>query len=363
MKYFYRLLLTHASVLGVVTLLMGCEPSDQYNSKPVSRPVKLFAVGSGHIQKSLRYPGSVSAVKQSVLAFEVPGKIIDVRVNEGDLVEAGDVLATLDARDYQAQLERAETEKDIAKLDFERFSAALKANAVTTQAYEQAKSAFEVAESGLTQAKKALDDTRLIAPFSGRITSKEIEQFATVYAKQPVMHIHSDTELEMVVEVPEVDWAKGRNVRSAREIKLEDQLFVEVSALPNERFDGQITEFSGKADSITRTFKVTVGFSSTSNLSISPGMTGHVLYQPKNTDGKEGALYIPVDAVLGETDSSPFVWRLDNETGAVYKTPVELGAISADLVEVKQGLEKGDRIATSGLSSLRNGALVHALEG
>ncbi|WP_462171309.1 efflux RND transporter periplasmic adaptor subunit [Pseudoalteromonas xiamenensis] len=363
MKYFHRLLRMHAFVLGVATLLMGCEPSDQYDSKPVSRPVKLFTVGSEHIQKSLRYPGSVAAVKQSVLAFEVPGKIIDVLVKEGDLVEAGDVLTTLDARDYQAQLERAETEKDIAKLDFERFSTAIKVNAVTTQAYEQAQSALEVAESALTQAKKALDDTRLIAPFSGRITSKEIEQFATVYAKQPVMHIHSDAELEMVVEVPEVDWAKGRNVRSAKEIKLEDQLFVEVSALPEERFDGQITEFSGKADAITRTFKVTVGFSSTSNLSISPGMTGHVLYQPKNNDDKEGALYIPVDAVLGETDNTSFVWRLDNETGAVYKTPVELGTISANLVEVKKGLEKGDRIATSGLYSLRNGALVHALEG
>lgn len=78
-----------------------------------------------------RYPGSVSSVKEAVLAFEVPGKVIKLHVKEGDFVKQDTVLAEIDDRDYQAQLDSAKSDLIVAKSDFQRYEKALKADAVT----------------------------------------------------------------------------------------------------------------------------------------------------------------------------------------------------------------------------------------
>lgn len=351
-----------AVVLSATLFLGGCEQKQPEKSAPVSRPVKLYTVGVDSSQVAFKYPGSVAAVNQSTLAFEVPGKIVDITVKGGDLVQSGQILARLDPRDYQTRLERARIERDAALKDYERYKKALKANAVTPQAFDQAKSLMEVTQSEFKQAQKALDDATLRAPFSGRVVRKEVDKFDTVHAKQPVLQLHSDSALQMVVDVPEADWAQGERVNSARELKLSDQLFVIVSALPNKRFDGEITEFSGAADPITRTYKVTVSFSVPQNSTVGSGMTGHVLYQPKSNSNEQLGVSIPVDAIVGNVDNSAFVWIYDAQKGVVTKKPIKLGIVTSSYAVVDSGLKKGDRIAISGVHSLFEGYPVYPLE-
>ncbi|MBD0786119.1 efflux RND transporter periplasmic adaptor subunit [Vibrio sp. Y2-5] len=347
-------------VLSTAFIMAGCDQQQPHESEQVSRPVKLYTLGGDAPQILYKYPGSVTAVNKSTLAFEVPGKVTDIKVKEGDLVVAGQVLAQLDPRDYQAQFESAKIEKDASHKDYERYKKALESNAVTPQAFDQAKRNMEVAQAAFKQAKKALEDTSLQAPFSGRIARKDIEKFDTVYAKQPVIQLHSDSALEMVVDVPEVDWVQGGRVASAKDINLSEQLFVTVSALPNERFPGVISEFSSVADPITRTYKVTVEFNVPQNISLGSGMSGHVLYQPKSTENAN--IYVPIEAIVGNSDNKAFVWLYDADKGVVTKQTIELGNITAKKVLVKSGLKKGDRIAVSGVHSLFDGYSVYPLE-
>lgn len=355
----YRLCVS--TFLIVATLWMvGCEQQQVQENVLVARPVKLYTVGSESPQITYKYSGRVIAENQATLAFEVPGKVTDISVKEGDLVEKGDVLAQLDPRDYQAQFERAKIERDAAKKDYERYKVALKSNAVTPQAFDQAERNMEVAQSAFKLAKKALDDTTLRAPFSGRVVYKDVEPFDTVHAKQSVIQLHSDLEVEMVVDVPEVDWAQGGRVSSAEEINLSEQLFVTVSAFPNERFPGAITEFSGVADPITRTYKVTVGFSVPDHITIGSGMTGHVVYQPKPENNSD--IYVPIDAVVGHSDNKAFVWLYDEQNRVVTKKFIRLGTVTSDRALVESGVLKGDRIAVSGVHSLFDGYSVYPLE-
>jgi len=348
--------------LMLAATLLGCDQKQPEESTPVSRPVKIYTVGGDSVQSSSRYPGSVSAALESTLAFEVPGKITSLNIKEGQTVSAGQVLANLDARDYQSQLDSAQSNRDAALADFERYKKALKANAVTPQAFDEAKRNLEVAQSEFRRAKKAVDDTTLTAPFAGRVVSINIDQFDTVHAKQPVLQLHSDSAFEMVVDVPEADWAQGKKVSSASEIDLKDQLFVTVSAAPNEKFPGVITEFSGAADAITRTYKVTVAFSVPEDSIVGSGMTGHVLYEPLESSSGNNGLQVPADAIVGDVDNQSFVWLYNAEEGIVTKQPVILGSVSSNWVQIDSGLAKGDQIAVSGVHSMFDGFLVHPLE-
>ncbi|MFY8282556.1 efflux RND transporter periplasmic adaptor subunit [Pseudoalteromonas sp. SSMSWG5] len=348
--------------LMLASTLLGCDQKQPEENTPVSRPVKIYTVGGDSVQNSSRYPGSVSAALESTLAFEVPGKITSLKIKEGQTVSAGQVLANLDARDYQSQLDSTQSNRDAALADFERYKKALKANAVTPQAFDEAKRNLEVAQSEFRRAKKAVDDTTLTAPFAGRVVSINIDQFDTVHAKQPVLQLHSDSAFEMIVDVPEADWAQGKKVSSASEIDLKDQLFVTVSAAPNEKFPGVITEFSGAADAITRTYKVTVAFSVSEDSIVGSGMTGHVLYEPLESSSGNRGLQVPVDAIVGDVDNQSFVWLYNADKGIVTKQPVILGSVSSNWVQIESGLARGDQIAVSGVHSMFDGFLVHPLE-
>lgn len=347
--------------LPLALVVSACGDSDQGMSEPVSRPVKLFTVGETPPPRTLKFPGSVSAVQQSELAFEVSGRIIAMPVTEGDRVEVGTILAKLDPRDYESERDRARAERNAARADFNRYDKAFQSDAVTAQQLDLAKRAIEVAEAGLQRANKALEDTVMQAPFSGRVARKLVEDYANVQAKQPVMILQSDDALEMKVNIPEADWVGHKPVTSAAELEQDADIKVALSSLPNRAIPARITAFSTSADPVTRTFEVTVGFEPPKDLSVSPGMTGHVAYTHTQETALEG-LAIPARAVVSAPDKSPFVWLFDSEAGTITKRGVEIGELTGDSIQVVSGLETGDRIAVSGVHTLSEGFPVHALE-
>lgn len=348
--------------LAVALGLSACGEKGGDTAKPVSRPVKLFTLGETEAARTLRFPGSVSAVKQSDMAFEVSGRIIDIPVTEGQRVEAGTVLARLDARDYEAERDRARAERNAAQLEFNRYEAAFKARAVAAQELDRARRNLAVAEASLRQANKAIEDTVLRAPFVGRVARKLVEDFANVQAKQPVLILQSDDAMEMRVQVPEALWVRSERVDSAADIEdINSQIRVVLSSLPDQPIAARITAFASMADPVTRTFRVTVGFEPPPGSSVSPGMTGHVAYDLPAGAAAAG-LHVPADAVLATPDNTPHVWLYDAQSGTVRRHPVTLGELSGASVLVTSGLEVGDRIAVSGVHTLSDGFPVHALE-
>lgn len=329
--------------------------------EPVSRPVKLFTVGDTGNGRTLQFPGSVSAVMQTDIAFEVSGRIIDMPVIAGERVETGRVLARLDARDFEAERDRARAERDVAKADFSRYDRAFKAHAVTAQELDQARARLGVAEAGLRRASKAVEDTVLTAPFTGRVARKLVEDFANVQAKQPILILQSDDAMEMRVHVPEALWVLSQRVDSAADLDMDSRISVVLSALPGQLIPARITAFATMADPVTRTFEVTVGFEPPPGLSVSPGITGHVLYESPPELALAGLL-IPARAVVAAPDKSAFVWLFSPEAGRVMQRPIVMDELDGDSVRVTSGLEVGDRIAISGVHTLSDGFPVHALK-
>lgn len=342
-------------VLGVT----GCADEDLVTEDLVVRPVKVFTVGSPLENAVLELPGSVHAMREAELAFEVPGRVVSIFVQEGDTVDSGDDLVRLDSRDYDAALVSAVAQRDAAEADYSRYVEASSANAVTRQALDLAKRNLEVAEAGLISARKAVEDTVLRAPFAGRVAKKFISEYENVQAKQIVFELHDESRLEVHVSVSERDWATlpPDNV-SAEEIKDLLNPQVEITALPGRWFEAIPDSFSTSVDPLTRTYKATFAFDAPAE--VSPGMTAKLSVRNLRQD-TQGNLFIPPDSVFASTSGESLVWVID-ESGRVIRAGIQVGELVGGQLEVLSGLKAGTNVAVSGIHTLEEGMVVRPLE-
>jgi RND family efflux transporter MFP subunit len=345
--------------LGIAALACGEEPVEQ---ESVARPVKVLELGTGASAARLEYPGEISAAQHSEMAFEVPGKIIEFPVMEGQQVEKGTLLARLDPRDFDAELGKARANVAQAKSDYERYKT-LYEQGVEAQATLEAKQRrYEVTLADMETTQKAVEDTRLVAPFAGRVARKLVKDFQNVNAKEAVLILQDDSSLEIVVNVPERDLTAGRPERTPEEASRILAPAVTVTSIPGRSFPATIKEFATTADPVTRTFQVTLAFANPSDVTILPGMTAKVTINRPGADRGEVGFSIPAAATLADESGSAAVWVVDPDAMTVRRTEVELGEMSGAEVEVRSGLSSGDLIAISGVHQLREGMPVRRLE-
>jgi RND family efflux transporter MFP subunit len=341
-------------------VLAGCgdEPAP---APPVARPIKIMTIDTKGAVEVLEYSGTVSAAQHSEMAFEVPGKITDFPVIEGQIVKKGDLLVRIDPRDMEALADVDTAKVRLAKAEYDRQRKLFEADVSSQQELDRAKRAYEVNVAKSQGSSKGLEDTELFALFDGIVAKKLVRDFENVQAKQPVLILQDTTNLEIDVTIPEAD-----AVRSAPSLTLEERTarikpLVIVTSLPDRSFPAQIKEFSTTADPVTRTFNATLRFDPPDDVSIKPGMTATVRihFQPASPTGVGLAgISIPASATLTDDTGHAFVWVVDPTAMTVKQTPVQLGTLSGSRVFVTSGLAAGQQIAISGVHQLRDGMLV-----
>ena len=146
--------------LSVFLLQAGTEAPEP-DVKDVVRPVKLLLLSGGGGGATLEYPGTVAAASSVELGFEVPGKLIELPVTEGQQVAAGDLLAKLDPADYVAARDAAESDRRAQGAAYSRAKKIFEQGAGSQAEVDRALRDIQVAKEELKRAQKALDDTRL----------------------------------------------------------------------------------------------------------------------------------------------------------------------------------------------------------
>ncbi|MCP3943649.1 MAG: efflux RND transporter periplasmic adaptor subunit [Desulfobacteraceae bacterium] len=303
----------------------------------------------------IQYSGTIKAVREVDMAFEVPGRIISFPITEGQRVTKGTLLAKLDPRDFQTILDSATADLNAARADYERSRQLYENNTISRRDLDVARRNFEVAKANTRSAKKAVDDTRLVAPFSGLIARKIADNFQNIQAKQPILVIHDDSSLEMLVDIPEQDYARIRKGTSLAQLNQTLNPQISVSSLPGQSFKAEFKETATTADPITRTFEITFGFVPPKENTILPGMTARLKLSGTMD---QGAPMIPAKAVFADQAKNGMVWLIDPDTKKVKQHPVKVGAMSGTNVFVIKGLKTGDIIAISGVHQLRDGMTI-----
>ncbi|MDJ0938470.1 MAG: efflux RND transporter periplasmic adaptor subunit [Woeseiaceae bacterium] len=355
--------MTIAGLAACFALLVACG-GEQEDPVPVVRPIKIMTVADGGGGRVLQYAGRIRAADTAELGFEVAGRIIELRVVRGQHVEAGDLLARLDPADFQAQLDKAEADYRAAESTFRRFEELVETGAVSRQDLVLRQRNFEVSEAALATARKALADTRLLAPFAGNIGLVYVENFVNVQAKENVVLLQELSALEVLITVPEQDWSRANPNMSNEERTARVRPTVSLASLPGREFPARLTEVSTVADPVTRTFEARLTFDAPDDASVLPGMTANVTIRVtgENPIDAGRAIMVPASAVIGDETGSARVWRVDPESMIVSAATVTVGDMSGDQIRVMSGIVPGDRIAVSGVHNLREGMQVRELQ-
>lgn len=326
---------------------------------PVARPVKVIEFGASGASSSLEYPGEVSPATNAEVAFEVAGKLIDFPVTESQEVERGELLAKLDPRDYQSNLDAARASAGAARAEYSRMKALFDRDVASKQQLEKALRASQVSAAQVDKAQKAVDDTMLRAPFDGIIARKIADDFDNVKAKQPIVLLQSGGALEIIVNLPEKDFAGIPPGLTIDERSERADAVVVLSAIPDRSFPAKLKEFATAADPTTRTFAVTFSFEPPSDVNVLPGMTARLII--RGVAGESTRATIPVQAAAEDDEGQSYVWVVDGKSMEVHKTTITLGALTGSDVEVETGLNSGDLVVTSGVHQLREGTQVRRM--
>ena len=172
------------AALASVGCLSSCTPAEP--PAETIRPVITMTVADVASFSESTLPGRAKAAQEATLAFEVSGQLVERPVDVGDRVKQGDVLARLDPRDYEARVLATRGAYQTAKVQYERAEALVKEEALAVSIRDDRRALLDVADGNLRQARKALADTRLVAPFAGTVSATYVENFQNVLAKQRV---------------------------------------------------------------------------------------------------------------------------------------------------------------------------------
>lgn len=347
-----------AATLTLLVLLTACQGPEQ--PKPLgqaveapARPAEILEIVAADLGSGLRFPGRVRAVQRAELAFDVPGRLIALPATEGQVVDAGELLARLDPAAFDTRLAAAQAEFDQAMTEYERVRQLWeKSKAVARADVDQKRTAMEVARSSYAAARKDREDTHLSAPFAGVIARRYVENFQTIQAKETVVSLQDVAALEIVIHVPE------RVVRAEPRRAAGYAMFAD---LPDRRFPVTLKSFATEADPQTQTYETVLGLVRPADVQILPGMSVDVFPEETPRGDGESVVRIPLKAVLAGPDGTPGVWVVDPDSTRVARRPIEVGAISGAEILVRQGLTPGERIVTSGIHHLRDGMRVHPL--
>ncbi|NGN42918.1 efflux RND transporter periplasmic adaptor subunit [Mesorhizobium sp. CGMCC 1.15528] len=326
--------------------LSACS-QEKAETKEVIRPVKVVEIAKADDTRRLDYSGSVKSRTETSLGFRINGKVIERNVDIGDRVKPGDVLARVDANDYelatrsaqaslmaaQKQVETTDLTRKRAEQLFAKNFASKSQLEAQTLAYEQAVSSRDAAASSLEQAKNQVAYTDLTSGLNGIVTAINADVGQVVGTGTPVVTVAVDGEKEVQIAVPETDIAQFRIGKSVQARFWSDNALV---------LDGKVREVAGSADLQSRTFAVRVSLPADPRVLL--GMTATI---EAKVDNANASISIPLSA-LGQKDGASVVWLVDRAAGTVHMRPVKVADFSDDGVRVADGLRPGDVVVAAG---------------
>jgi RND family efflux transporter MFP subunit len=328
-----------------ITSLLACSKPQETITEQVERPVKLLTVESSSQGALRKFPAEVEANQGSYLSFRVSGQLTSLPVLAGQHVEKGQVLATLDKEDFLLQVKDRTARFDLAKSQLERTQALYQKGIASQAELDNAVANLSVAQSALEKAEQDLDYTHLKAPFSGTVSKLFIKNHESIVAKQNIMRLEQRDYMDVTIYVPEKIVAQVKK-------DLDYSPTVVFDSYPTKSFALAIKEWDTNADPKTLSYRVVFTLPIPTEFNLLAGMTGNVFIDLSQvTRDYESYFILPNSAVFSDEQGNSFVWRY-HENASLEKVQVTLGEMHKSGVEVRSGINAGDKIVSAGVHYL-----------
>jgi membrane fusion protein (multidrug efflux system) len=293
------------------------------------------------VSREATVAGVLSPIRTVGVNAQLGGALLSVRVEEGDVVHSGQVLAEVDSRELRAQVRSAEAALVLAKSTAERSAVLYKDRVVTAAEHERDQAALAAAQASLDALRLRLSYAQVRAPISGVITEKRAEAGDVLQNQARLFTVADISTLVVRVQVSELD-VSGISEGQAADVT--------VDAIGAWKFPGGIRRIFPAADSVTRMVPVEVALVGTSAARLKPGYLARVTFR---LGERPGVLLTPVSSVVGSRDARA-VYVVNG--GKAERRLVRVGQASGEVVEILEGLAEGDSVVVAGAEQLRDGA-------
>jgi RND family efflux transporter MFP subunit len=328
-------------LLSTLLIPAGCSrKAENANSQALPRVTVQTQVAENQVRAATEETvGTVRAKLHAVIEAKVSGKIEQMLVVPGQRVPAGELLATVDAREIQAQYDQALAVRQQAESDLKRATDLFHQNILSPSEFDAAQSRFHVAEAATSAARTLLDYTRVTAPFNGVITRKDADVGDLAVPGKPLLEMEDARNLRLEADVPEALMDK---------IALGDRLPVRIGVLET-NLEGVVSEVAPSADPNSRTFLVKLDLPSV------PGLRAGQFGRVAVPVGEASTLCVPASAVVQRGQMELVFIAVD---GRAQMRLVKTGKHIGDQVELVSGVDPGEAVVVNGSGNLVDGQLV-----
>jgi membrane fusion protein (multidrug efflux system) len=300
--------------------------SNNKNDEEVVVPVEIASIYRGDISAFFTGTAIIEAEEETEVVAKVGGVIERLLAEEGDYVEAGQVLAKLDDEKIAVQLEQARANLKKLESNLERNKNLHDKNLVSTEVFQQVRYEYEHQRAVYDLAELDLDYTSIRTPISGIVAERLVKVGNMILPNQATFRVTGFNPLIAVLHVPE---------RQLGRLRVGQKTLLHVDALGNQEFPGTIKREVNDGSKQLR-----------------PGMFARlkIIYEIHS-----GIVLAPKDAIIAEDrESAVFVVR----DSVAYRQFIELGYTNSTHVEVLNGLQPGDTVVTTGKGSLKDSTRV-----
>src|SRR6266480_94029 len=298
--------------------------------------------------KELILPGTIQAFTQTTIFPRSNGYVKNWKVDIGDNVQTGQLLAEISTPEVDQQLAQARAQEEIAKVTADRWRDLVQKNVVSKQEYDQNEKAYEAAKANLQQLEKIQGFQQILAPFAGKISARNIDVGTLVTAGTgnsgtPLFNLVQSDVLRVYVFAPQEN-APSIHEGLAAKILLEEY--------PGQEFDGKVTRTAGALDPQSRTMQVEVQVPNHDG-KLYAGMYGQVKFLLVD---QNAPIVVPANAFLFRKEG-PQVATIEN-TDRIHWQNIRVGRDFGDRIEVIDGLKENSKVVMNPTDDLREGIQV-----
>jgi RND family efflux transporter MFP subunit len=310
-------------------------------------PVSVMKVQPENFKSFLEVQGRVDFDQNATVGSRAAGTLTNIRVQRGDRVSKGQVLATVDASVLDANIAELRTRMELAKTIYDKQAGLWKQQIGTEVQYLQAKNNYEALQRNLSTLNQQRSLYNVVAPFAGTV-EEVLPKLGEVTAPgAPVVRLASGSGGKILVDVSE---AYGNSIKKG------DKAVVTIPDLGGEELPATVRVVTRTINATSRTFTVELALANGRAADLRPNMVATVRIQ---NYARQNATVIPVDLVQkDEQNSYVYVVGQANGKAVAQKRIVQTGNTYNGKVEITSGLKNDDQVISGGYQNLNDGQVV-----
>ena len=314
-------------------------------------PVKVMPLKQQNGDASISVSGQFTTDDEAMLSFKTGGIISNLTVKEGDAIKKGQLLATLNPTEINAQLQQAQLANEKAQRDYQRTQNLYKDSVATLEQLQNSKTALQQAQQQLNLLTFNRQYSEIHAPHDGYVLKKLANAGTQVTAGTAVLETNGAQSGKWLlrVNISDSEWAQ---------LQKDDHAEIQTTALPGQMLEGVITRKSEGVDAGTGTFTADITLTGKKPQAIAAGMFGKAtIITSRQNSNANGSWQIPYEALLDGDGSNGYVF-VTNDDKTAHKVKVTVAGINKNTATITSGLEQAKALIVSGSAYLTDNSTI-----